>query len=304
MKRNLLELYDLVSDHILAYGYFKPQIFSKEFASPRLFFTRRKELLSGTFSERRPEEFREHFNYMATKKQRESKYFGVYQSEYPLDALCEQIEMHFPNIDFKALATLNKLKKKHLSDSRTFKFKEKFGIVLGAATIFLKEVPKSVVEKLFNYDSYQIWIFYIMIGVLAYLSIVFLFVRRMLGTPLDDLKRLNYIEHVLEYGSLRIDQELTPQECFIKQEQMCRQYLNKTTLNISGLKDTLDELGYFQGPINDEFTPQLVDALMTLQRRNGIEPVDGIFGFVIFEKIAELMNLRARSNNAKGTKGP
>jgi len=208
MEHNLLALYDLVSRHILEYGYFKPPIFSEEFMSAKMFFKHWKELLDDPFSERRPEIFRKHFNAMATKEQRDNKYFRVFQSEYPLDALCEQIEMDFPDVDFSRLAALNRLRKKDLSDRRAFKFKEKFGIALGATTLILQNVPKVVVEKLFDYDSYQIGIFYIMIGVLVYLCLIFLLLRPISGKLSGDLQRLNYIEKVLEYGSLRKNQKL------------------------------------------------------------------------------------------------
>ena len=86
-------------------------------------------------------------------------------------------------------------------------------------------------------------------------------------------------------------QQLPPQERFMKQEQMSRQYLNQLKLDVSQLKDILQKLGFYSGPIDNEFTPQLVDAMTIFQTKNRIKPVDGIFGFLTYQKMAELSGL-------------
>jgi peptidoglycan hydrolase-like protein with peptidoglycan-binding domain len=53
----------------------------------------------------------------------------------------------------------------------------------------------------------------------------------------------------------------------------------------------LKELGFYSGSIDNDFTPELVDAVTIFQGTHGLQPADGIFGSLTYQKMAGLLDL-------------
>lgn len=66
-------------------------------------------------------------------------------------------------------------------------------------------------------------------------------------------------------------------------------HLNKFHLTVKDLKQKLSLLNFFDGNIDDDFTEDLAHALTEFQRLNNMRHIDGVFGELTYEKMAELM---------------
>lgn len=82
-------------------------------------------------------------------------------------------------------------------------------------------------------------------------------------------------------------QSLDKEQRFEAQRENSLFYLKKFGLSVRDLKERLAKLGYYQGYVNDDFSRDLPAAIEHFQRINNMRHIDGIFGELTFEKMAE-----------------
>ncbi len=64
-------------------------------------------------------------------------------------------------------------------------------------------------------------------------------------------------------------------------------YLEQFGLTVKELKGELFRLGYYKGEVDNNFSVDLVKALMEFQRMNNMRHVDGVFGPLTYQMMAE-----------------
>jgi hypothetical protein len=84
-------------------------------------------------------------------------------------------------------------------------------------------------------------------------------------------------------------ESLPAQEQLSNQEQFSRSYLKDLKITLPEIKTMLKKLGYYDGAVDDSFTPELAEAIKSFQGKNSVKPVDGIFGNLTYAKLAELV---------------
>lgn len=86
-------------------------------------------------------------------------------------------------------------------------------------------------------------------------------------------------------------EQMPAEERFREQMLRTRRYLNQFKLEVFQLKEMLKKLDSYSGPIDNDFTPELVDAITHFQENHGLQPADGIFGSLTYQKMAGLLGL-------------
>jgi len=64
-------------------------------------------------------------------------------------------------------------------------------------------------------------------------------------------------------------------------------YLKEYQLSVKELKKQLSHLGVYKGKLDDNFTQDLANALIEFQKTNNLRHIDGVFGPLTYEKMAE-----------------
>lgn len=77
-----------------------------------------------------------------------------------------------------------------------------------------------------------------------------------------------------------------PTEKFRLQKLNSEQYLQHFGLKVQDLKEKLQQLDYFNGEINNEFTKELANSLEIFQMDNNMRHIDGFFGELTYDMIA------------------
>jgi murein L,D-transpeptidase YcbB/YkuD len=83
--------------------------------------------------------------------------------------------------------------------------------------------------------------------------------------------------------------KMSPQEKLATQESLTHTHLKNEGVRMTQLKETLSQLGYYHGNIDQAFSPELAQAVEKFQLENGLGIPDGIAGSVTLAKIAELL---------------
>lgn len=81
---------------------------------------------------------------------------------------------------------------------------------------------------------------------------------------------------------------LPPESKINLQKRLTLNHLNDAGIDVQTLKEVLEKLGYYQGPMDQFFTPELVQAVERFQAENIPGQPDGIVGPITLSKIAEL----------------
>jgi len=81
---------------------------------------------------------------------------------------------------------------------------------------------------------------------------------------------------------------LPPDSKMNLQKRLTLNHLSDAGIDVQTLKDVLEKLGYYQGSIDQFFTPELVQAVEKFQSENIPGQPDGIIGPITLSKIAEL----------------
>jgi hypothetical protein len=82
-------------------------------------------------------------------------------------------------------------------------------------------------------------------------------------------------------------QGLDGQQRFESQRENSLVYLKKFGITVQDLKERLAKLGYYKGDINNVFSQDLAKAIEHFQKINNMRHIDGMFGELTFEKMAE-----------------
>lgn len=85
---------------------------------------------------------------------------------------------------------------------------------------------------------------------------------------------------------------LDPGARLAKQRKMSRRKLKRYGLEVRELKGELQRLGYYRGPVDNEFTEDLAAAIELFQRRNNLRHVDGFFGELTYLTMESVSRLR------------
>lgn len=83
--------------------------------------------------------------------------------------------------------------------------------------------------------------------------------------------------------------KMSPQKKLATQESLTYTHLKNEGVKMTQLKETLSQLGYYHGNIDQTFSPELAQAVEQFQLENGLGIPDGIAGSVTLAKIAELV---------------
>ena len=149
----------------------KPQnlwkVFSPKFL--RDFFKSYKSF--NLFAQRNPLFYQNWIKDHTTAEEKESEFFLIYCSDYHLDKLSRYLLKKFPEMDFKKVQEMHRIKKYSLD---AFNFENIFGFILAAATLFLKAVPQSVVSRFLPYSKYEWYVFLVTCCLIGYVALVFL----------------------------------------------------------------------------------------------------------------------------------
>jgi hypothetical protein len=73
------------------------------------------------------------------------------------------------------------------------------------------------------------------------------------------------------------------------------QYLDKWSLSVAQLKQQLHELGYYDGPADDDLSDSLVEAIKRFQRNYNLRHVDGVFGELTYLEMERVSSARAHA---------
>lgn len=138
---------------------------------------------------------------LATPEELEDSKFRIMLSIYPVDSLSRHLESEFPDFDFDKLSKLHQIRSGKHARSR-LSIKNILGVVFGVGSLILQFTPKPVVESFdFNYNSFQILVFWITLGAVAYVGLV-------IGISWVSDNRLHqrneFISEILDYTALRL----------------------------------------------------------------------------------------------------
>jgi hypothetical protein len=101
--------------------------------------------------------------------------------------------------------------------------------------------------------------------------------------PADYIERRNrHWDNFEEYV-----QSLDEDTRFEIQKSNTLHYLQEFKLSVKQLKERLSRLGYYTGVMDDVFSKDLAEALTAFQRVNNLRHVDGVFGQLTYEAMAE-----------------
>ncbi len=89
---------------------------------------------------------------------------------------------------------------------------------------------------------------------------------------------------------------LTGNERFEVQKINCLHYLNEWGLTVSQLRQELGLLGFPTSGQNNEFTPDLAEALEEFQKTHCLRHTDGVFGQLTYRQMYELDRSKRKTN--------
>jgi len=74
-----------------------------------------------------------------------------------------------------------------------------------------------------------------------------------------------------------------------------RHYLDAWSLSVKQLKQELQDIGCYDGPIDDDLSDSLVEAIRRFQRNYNLRHVDGVFGELTYLEMERVSSARARA---------
>ncbi len=110
----------------------------------------------------------------ANDEERKHLFFSIATSDYPTDALSDGLKKQFDSFNFEKLKKIHDSKQNQLA---RFSAKQILGVIFAASALILKSVPKIVVESLWgigSYDDFEKNVFYVTVGLAAYILLVLL----------------------------------------------------------------------------------------------------------------------------------
>lgn len=92
-------------------------------------------------------------------------------------------------------------------------------------------------------------------------------------------------------------QGLDKEQRFQAQKHNSLIYLEKFGLTVRDLKQRLTQLGYYRGEIDNDFSRDLAEAIEHFQRMNNMRHIDGMFGELTLQKMAEQLAQATKQNH-------
>jgi peptidoglycan hydrolase-like protein with peptidoglycan-binding domain len=74
-----------------------------------------------------------------------------------------------------------------------------------------------------------------------------------------------------------------------------RRYLDKWSLSVAQLKQQLHEFGCYDGPVDDDLSDSLVEAIRRFQSNYNLRHVDGVFGELTYLEMERISTARAHA---------
>ena len=146
-------------------------------------------------SERQSDTVRSLIQEVAVDADKNNPFFEVVVSEYPIAELGQYLQREFTDIEFERLAAVHEWKGRELARPPVDVLKV-LGLVLAAGALVLNTIPESVITRIGNYATFQLWAFWITIGVLVYFGLILLpFWYRWTRAK----ERLEFFRHITEY---------------------------------------------------------------------------------------------------------
>lgn len=109
---------------------------------------------------------------LATDEERRNRYFTVATSDYPTDALGDDLKKQFPGFSFEKIKKVHESKQTQLA---RFSLGQFLGVIMATSTLLLKSIPKAVVESWgVDYTRFEIVVFWLTVGFAAYLLLCLL----------------------------------------------------------------------------------------------------------------------------------
>jgi hypothetical protein len=205
MGENLKSQYDEVIHFIEEYNKWMLQLINRAMFSWRRGYLKwllySFKLLKKGFvsdSDKQSPEFIELLKSAASDEERKKRFFVICTSEYAIDSLSKEIEKNFPKINFVKIKRLHDLK---LKEVVKFNLKSTIGVVFGFGTLLLRTVPSVVVNKFWNYETFQMWTFWLMVIFIAYLILILM---PFWINYIKAKKRHEWIGNILSYTEIRI----------------------------------------------------------------------------------------------------
>jgi hypothetical protein len=177
MDGNLQAQYDQVITYFLEYRVFADRLINRYGKSLKdELFVEYVEMVSTIIAldpliNKNPSTNRQRIAKVATESEKQNEYFDIVISDYFLDSLASHILARFPEFDFGKLKKLHDLKKEQFT---RFNAAQIVGAVLAVATLLLKSVPESVVSRVIEYSTFELYVFLATIGLTLYLFVFIL----------------------------------------------------------------------------------------------------------------------------------
>jgi len=122
-----------------------------------------------------PKEYQEFVKELLPTRIIENPFYSIWGSQWPLEALRIELTKKFPQVDFSKLSEIHFLRESK-TQSEQLPVKKILGMIFAVCTIVLQIVPKELIERmgLFNYGSFKIATFFVTIGLVLYILLIFL----------------------------------------------------------------------------------------------------------------------------------
>jgi hypothetical protein len=83
----------------------------------------------------------------------------------------------------------------------------------------------------------------------------------------------------------------TPEERLKNQKKYTRSHLNDIDMDVSHLKEMLQNIGLYQGVIDEKFDEQLAQSISAFQEKYEVTPIDGTAGPKTLSKLSEVYRI-------------
>lgn len=154
-------------------------------------------------------EYRKEIYKLSKMDERQSPYFRVLVSEYPLEALAERLQQRFPTADFNTICRLYEARAPHVPQIKDLLGRLGrpgiAGVIYGIGTLILRTVPKALLTRFgIVIDTFNIVVFVATLVLVIYIGGIALVFSIMLDKHTKRIKRVHdYIQRVLSYLAIR-----------------------------------------------------------------------------------------------------
>ena len=147
-----------------------------------------------------PEEYQNLLKEILPQKTVDHPFYEVMAGDWPNELLTKNIIEKFPHANFKKIYEIHLLREEKKKEvAAKFSIKKAVGIVYSASTILIATVPEELVEKAgMNYANFKIGTFCLTLGLIVYVSIIFLPDWRTYSKAIERYSEMKYILKYIE----------------------------------------------------------------------------------------------------------